>query len=420
MATKYSYNVETEFPEGKVNSNRLTKEIQESSIITALEYIAVDNSDCEVWFKDTLSTKDETTLNSIIAAHTGEPLDDTELMYDRDTGKMRVHQTSRQPGTKTFFTGCSDDITDLNDVGGGPSWHSYHKVGDPTLNYVYFDFNSIDNSTWIHEGYITWKNCLFDAVSVDIVPRTVTYEISGIGEAVFTGSGLNDIDTTATSTLDMSYPTTYRISIDSDGTPDTFRWSKNGGSTWEVEDIAITGGLQLLEHGVSIIFNSTTGHTIGDHWDIRAVPENTTFNLYGGYLIIPAAYDGNIFVTNDITQCHGGLVETTPTDDGIMAPSYWNAEWNSTTKVFENITPAPLGDGKYNMFAAEITLAKFINRLPLLGDGFILLKTSDVEEWAHGWRARFMQETNIDSENGFTDHDWYVSMYIVLHRAKLA
>ena len=420
MATKYSYTIETEFPNGKADPSRLTQEIQESGITTALEYIAIDGGECEIWFKSDLSTKDQTTLDGIVAAHSGEPLDTVEVAYDRTTGKMRVHQTSRQPGTKTFFTGCSDDTTVLTDVGSGPSWHSYHKVGDATLNYVYFDFNAIDNGTWIHEGYITWKDCMFDVVSVDIVPRTITYEVSGIGEPTFTGSGLDDIDTTASATLDMTYPTTYRVSIDSDGTPDTFRWSKDGGSTWEEQDVAITGGLQLLEHGVSIIFDATTGHTIGDRWDIRAVPENTTFNLYGGYLIIPAAYDGNIFVTSDITQCHGGLVKTTPTEDGIMAPSYWNADWNSSTGLFENVAPAPLGDGNYNIFAAEISLAKFINRLPLLGDGFVLLQTSDVEEWAHGWRARFMQETNIDAENGFTDHDWYVSMYIVLHREKIA
>lgn len=420
MATKYSYTISTEFPNAKANPSRLTLEIQESDIATALEYIAVDEGDCEVWFKDDLSTKDEETLDGIVSVHSGEPLEEVEVAYDRNTGKIRFHQTSRQPGTKTFFTGSSDDTSNPTDVGGGDLWMINHQTGDAASSSIYFDFNSINNDTWIHEGYITWKSCMFDQVTVAIVPRTVTYEVSGIRDAEFTGTGLNDIDSTATAVLDMAYPTTYRVSIDSDGTPDTFRWSKDGGSTWEATDVSITGNLQELENGVGVIFGATTGHTLGDRWDIRAVPENTTFNLYGGYLVIPAAYDGNIFVTSDITQCHGGLVQTTPNENGVMDTSFWNATWNSTTNLFENISPAPLGDGNFNLFAAEVTLATFINRLPLLGDGFVMLQTSDVEQWSHGWRAKFIQETYIDTENGFADHDWQCAMYITLHRAKLA
>jgi len=420
MSTKYSYNIAANFPNSKVDASRLTSEIQASGITSALDFIGISAGICEIWFKTELSTKDQGELDDIVSVHSGEPPEEIIPAFDRQTGKYRFHQTSRQPGTKTFFTGASDDITDIMNVGGGPLWIAIHKVGESINTSVYFDFNSITNDTWIHEGYITWKNCMFDTVNVDIVPRTVTFEVSGIGEPVFTGIGLNDIDTTASATLDMTYPTTYRISIDSDGTPDTFRWSKTNGSTWEAEDIPITGGLQELEHGVAIIFNSTTGHNIGDYWNIRAVPENTTFNLYGGYLIVPAAYDGNIFVTSDISQCHGGLVQTTPSEDGVMGTSFWNADWNPDTGLFENITPAPYGNGSYNLFAVEVTLATFINKLPLLGDGFVMLQTSDVEQWSHGWRAKFSQFTYIDSEHGLGDHDWQVAMYITLHRARLA
>jgi len=420
MATKYSYTISSEFPNGVVNIDRLTIEVRDSGISTALEYIAIDGGECEIWFKSDLSTKDETTLDGLVAVHSGEEPEVVDTMYDRTTGKIRVHQTSRQPGTKTFFTGASDDTDNIMDVGGGPLWMTYHKVGDPIDDAIYFDFNSITNDTWIHEGYITWKNCMFDSVTVSIVPRTVSYELSGLRTPVFNGSGLNNIDTTAVATLDMVQPTTYRISIDGDGTPDTFRWSKDGGDTWEDTDVAMTGGLQELDHGVGIIFGTTTGHTIGDYWEIRAVPENTTYNLYGGYLIIPAAYDGNVFVTSDITQCHGGLVQTTPSEDGTMGTSFWNADWNPDTGLFENIAPAPFGDGGYNLFAVEVTLAIFINRLPLLGDGFVLLQTSDVEQWSHGWRAKFSQHTYINSEDGYTDHAWESAMYITLHRARLA
>ena len=420
MSTKYTYNIAADFPNSKVDPTRLTSEIQSSGISSALDYIGISAGLCETWFKTDLSSKDKDTLDGLVSVHTGEPPDEITPVFDRQSGKYRFHQTSRQPGTKTYFTGASDNISNIMNVGGGDLWMSYHKIGESLNSSIYFDFNSITNDTWIHEGYITWKSCMFDKVSVSIVPRTVSYEVSGIRTPVFTGSGLNDISTSIVTTLDMILPTTYRVSIDDDGTPDTFRWSKNGGVSWEATDISITGDFQELEHGVGIKFNSTTGHTIGDRWDIRAVPQNTTFNLYGGYLIIPANYDGNIFVTSDITQCHGGLVQTTPNENGVMDTSFWNADWNPATGLFENIAPAPFGNGGYNLFAAEVTLATFINKLPLLGEGFVMLQTSDVEQWSHGWRAKFSQETYINSGKGISDHDWMVAMYITLHRARLA
>ncbi len=419
MSTKYEYNITSSFPNSIMNEERLSKEIRESGISTSLDFIGKTFNNCDIWFKADLSTKDKTTLDGVVAVHSGEMLEDPAQVYDRNTGKMRVHQTSRQPGTKTFFTGASDDPTNITDVGNGEKWAGVHRSGDdPVDQSIYLDFNAITNETWIHEAYITWKDALLDTVTIDIVPEITSFEISGIGDSVQTGSGLNDLDTTSYSTLNLLYPTTYRIQIDDDATPDTFRWSSDGGVTWNGTDIPITGELQQLEYGIGIVFNATTGHTLGDYWEIRVVPENTTFNLYGGYLIIPAAGDGNIFVTSDITQPHGGFVESSANEDGVRPTSFWNADFNATTGLFENITPAPYGDGGFNLFAAEVKLGRFVNAIPLLGSGFVMLQTSDVDRWSHGWRAKFKLHTNIDAGSGFVDHDWFVSMFIVLHRAR--
>lgn len=72
-ATKYTYAVTSDFPNGKVNLSRLQDEIRASSIITALDRIdtvggsisldVLTGGSIDIWFKDALSTSDKTTLD---------------------------------------------------------------------------------------------------------------------------------------------------------------------------------------------------------------------------------------------------------------------------------------------------------------------------------------------------------------------
>ena len=73
-ATKYVYSVSTDFPNHKVDIDRLTIEIRASSITVALDRIEVSADVCDIWFKDALSSGDETILDGVVAAHSGEPL----------------------------------------------------------------------------------------------------------------------------------------------------------------------------------------------------------------------------------------------------------------------------------------------------------------------------------------------------------
>jgi hypothetical protein len=61
-------------------------------------------------------------------------------------------------------------------------------------------------------------------------------------------------------------PTTYTVIIDATGTPDHFKWRKNGG-TW-TSGVAITGSSQTLADGVTITFAATSTHTLADQWVI--------------------------------------------------------------------------------------------------------------------------------------------------------
>ena len=98
-----------------------------------------------------------------------------------------------------------------------------------------------------------------------------TNAAANIEDPEFTGSGLDDMETSGT----FSPPATtsiikHRIEIDGTGTPNTFKVSYDGGTTWDAETVSITGAAQLLNNGVYVAFDNTTGHTEGDYWDFFA------------------------------------------------------------------------------------------------------------------------------------------------------
>jgi hypothetical protein len=57
----------------------------------------------------------------------------------------------------------------------------------------------------------------------------------------------------------------FRVQIEANGTPDTFKWSEDGGTTWASTGLNITTK-NYLSYGVEIKFAATVGHTVGDYW----------------------------------------------------------------------------------------------------------------------------------------------------------
>ncbi len=72
-AMKYTYSISEDFPEEKVSSDRLSQEIQESSILTILGHINTEGDNCEIWFDSALEPSEVTTLDGIVAVHSGIP-----------------------------------------------------------------------------------------------------------------------------------------------------------------------------------------------------------------------------------------------------------------------------------------------------------------------------------------------------------
>lgn len=117
MAEKYNFSL-TAFTtsNGVVNLGRLTNEIQESAIITALDFITSSFDHCDIWFKASLSSEDAIILNGIIASHSGEALPDVDQTPRMPDGRPLVRADTRPIGTMTVFTTAGDDSTSF---GGG-------------------------------------------------------------------------------------------------------------------------------------------------------------------------------------------------------------------------------------------------------------------------------------------------------------
>lgn len=148
------------------------------------------------------------------------------------------------------------------------------------------------------------------------------------------------------------------------------------------------------------IVPKTTDYTSGS---------GTSYDLYGGFLIIPAAPgSGGISVDADDMV----LVQVTPNEFGDMAAGYWDADWNESTKEFDNVQPNYTGEGEYNMFGAEVVLHRFMNKRPVMGTGMKDCKTEDVAQLGHGMRVK------ISAHTMGTDHAWSGAATFMLYRAK--
>lgn len=73
--TKYTFSILDDTLDRKVNSNKLTREIQQSNIIIALDHIDTTGDILDIWFKDSLSVEDSNILSGVVSAHDGIPLE---------------------------------------------------------------------------------------------------------------------------------------------------------------------------------------------------------------------------------------------------------------------------------------------------------------------------------------------------------
>jgi len=99
-----------------------------------------------------------------------------------------------------------------------------------------------------------------------------------LGAWAQTGSGLDDLTWDALAVYQGGPTRVVRVEIDLADTNDTFRWSLNGGVSWEEEGIPIPGAgtSYNLPYGLVIEFAAITGHTLADYWEATVSAVFTT------------------------------------------------------------------------------------------------------------------------------------------------
>jgi len=97
-----------------VNSATLSEEIEASAMITiALDYIDSTDTTVSIFFKNTLSMGEQTTLDTIVADHDSSTLSDASvdtvsLNTSYENGTPIFHSTAKPLGWYSYFTGAGD------------------------------------------------------------------------------------------------------------------------------------------------------------------------------------------------------------------------------------------------------------------------------------------------------------------------
>jgi len=87
MAVKYTYSIIDDFPNSKVSLSRLTREINSYDMTSSLSHINTNDDDCDIWFVESLSSIDTTSLNAIVSIHSGEAIPPLISEYDVTAGE---------------------------------------------------------------------------------------------------------------------------------------------------------------------------------------------------------------------------------------------------------------------------------------------------------------------------------------------
>ncbi len=159
--------------------------------------------------------------------------------------------------TYDYYLDPAASTTSLNVAGDGVFGDDVYVTGGEIF------LNPLASSTSTTEGTIYYDNDLDHL----FLRGGVTYTALG-----FSGADGNLDDMTVGGTYNGSINTNYKVQIDATGTPDTFKWSDDGGSTWDATGVSITGSAQTLNNGVTVTFGATTGHTLSTNWSFTAQP----------------------------------------------------------------------------------------------------------------------------------------------------
>ena len=148
-----------------------------------------------------------------------------------------------------------------------------------TTNYVEWTLNGSSVYTsgqrYVINSAFTWSSATMDFSFKIYGTQTATQKgeeypflTHSVGAVTFVGTGRDDCISGGTYTHTSSLD--YKIEVDGVGATNTFKWSDDGGSTWDETTVAMTGSAQTLNNGVTVTFATTIYHVSGDYWTFTA------------------------------------------------------------------------------------------------------------------------------------------------------
>lgn len=153
-----------------------------------------------------------------------------------------------------------------------------------------------------------------------------------VGAAAYNGNGVGLDDLTPGGTYTGDEDMTIRVQIDGT-TPDTFKWSEDGGQTWAAETMPLTL-TTYLPFGIELTWGAITGHTSGDYWEFTC--DSLTANPVNQKVEITA-----IPTSSDTQVDQRKIYRTMPGGAAYYLVAILNN--NSTTSFIDNISNALLG-----------------------------------------------------------------------------
>lgn len=125
----------------------------------------------------------------------------------------------------------------------------------------------------------------------------------------------------------------YKVEIDGTGSPNTFKWSDDDGSTWEATGVSITSGaIQLGSNDVYVVFDATTGYTLGGGWAFRNDQSYIDIDTY--YSSIDLSARGGTGVATFYVNVPYGYAGKYKVILGVSDSVTDVTEWNMTTAYF--------------------------------------------------------------------------------------
>lgn len=246
--TSYNYAISSDFPNAKVATSRLADEIGTSDIVTALDHVEVDGDDCDVFFKAALSSGDETVLDTLVGAHSGEPVAEPEDMRRAD-GRLVVDPVSWAPEDRLYLCGRGDDI-DGGLRGKGPLFEiESTETGDTSLTTQFIDDVVLKGGKAFCEGGKLTDNVDFEAMA----DATVVSSNPGAGNCNLSpiGGGANII---VPAVGDGDYDVTLSNAIpipakNSNGEPNGY-WNRDSSGNPTAAPVAGKGRYNLFDFGL--------------------------------------------------------------------------------------------------------------------------------------------------------------------------